>query len=51
MAGCSRVPVDNSAACGQSGAGPRVGRVLTTLAVENYRSLRGLVLPLGPVTS
>ena len=27
-----------------------VGRVLTTLAVENYRSLRNLVLPLSRLT-
>lgn len=31
-------------------AGPSLGRVLTTLAVENYRSLRDLVLPLGRLT-
>ncbi|HWM06399.1 MAG TPA: AAA family ATPase [Actinophytocola sp.] len=33
-----------------SGAAHSLGRVLTTLAVENYRSLRRLVLPLAPLT-
>ena len=33
-----------------SGVGANVGRVLRTLAVENYRSLRDLVLPLSALT-